>query len=370
MEYLRNTWYVAMWSKDLKPGDIIGRTFLNEQLVLFRTADGKVSALSDICPHRFAPLSKGTLVDGCKVKCAYHGLEFDATGACVKNPHGQERIPAAAKVPMFPCVEKHSAIWLWMGEKEADPSLIPDFSMLGENSGFEVSRRDWLKMEANYELVVDNLMDLSHTAFLHDGILGNSETINAQTKLENVGNTVKVRRLAVNVPVPGFFDLMYKRDGRRVDYWADIRWDQPACLMNDTGVTEPGAPRSEGTGVYGMHFITPETDATCWYHFAAVRQNPVYWGEPIDTEVRQKIADLRRFAFEEQDQVIIRAQQQTILRMKPGMRPVALETDVGLERYKRILYAQIQVEQQERAAREASVVTARAEAKSIAIQRA
>jgi phenylpropionate dioxygenase-like ring-hydroxylating dioxygenase large terminal subunit len=370
LDYLRNTWYVAMWSKDLKPGDLIGRTFLNEQLVLFRSLDGKVSVLEDVCPHRFAPLHKGTLVDGCRVKCAYHGLEFDGTGACVKNPHGQQRIPAAAHVQSFPVVEKHSLIWMWFGDTPANPALIPDFHMLGEDSGFEVSRRDWLKMDANYELVVDNLMDLSHTAFLHDGILGSEHTVKAEVNLEQTGNTVKVGRLSTNVPVPGFFDLMYKRDGRQVDYWADIRWDLPACLMNNTGVTEPGAPRSEGTGVFGMHFITPETDTTCWYHFAAVRQNPVSWGEPVDTEIRQKIADLRRYAFEEQDQVIIRAQQHTINHLKPGQRPMALETDLGLERYKRILYGQIRAEQEELAARQATAATARAETTSAAAQRA
>lgn len=338
MEYLQNTWYAAIWSQDLKPGDIVGRTFLNEQVVLFRSADGSVSALSDVCSHRFAPLHKGSLVDGCRIKCAYHGLEFDANGQCVKNPHGKEHIPAAAHIRSFPVLERHSLVWIWMGEREADPSKIPDFGMLDEGSGFQVSRRDWLKMEASYELVVDNLMDLSHTAFLHDGILGSEHTIKADQKIEQTGNSVRAIRLASNVPVPGFFDLMYKRDGGRVDYWTDITWMPPACLANNTGVTAPGGTRAQGTGVYGMHFLTPETDTTCWYHFAAVRQNPISWGEPIDTEIRTKIADLRRYAFEEQDQMIIRAQQQTILRNRHHeLKPVSLETDAGLERYKRVL---------------------------------
>lgn len=345
MEFLRKAWYVAGWSQDLKPGALLGRTLLNEQLVLFRAEDGTVSALSDICPHRFAPLHLGKIVDGCKVQCAYHALEFDGSGACVKNPHGREKIPTAARVRAYPVTEKHSLIWVWMGERAAaDISMIPDFSMLDEDSGYQVSRRDWLHMEANYELVVDNLMDLSHTAFLHDGILGSKDTIKADTTLEQTGETVKVTRLMPNVPVPGFFDLMFKRNGQRVDYWTEIRWDQPGCLMNNTGVTDLGAPRSQGTGVYGMHFLTPETDTTCWYHFAAVRQNPISWGEPIDTEIRDKVSDLRRYAFEQQDQWIIKAQQQTILHANTNLRPVSLETDVGIERYKRIMNAAIQAE--------------------------
>ena len=347
MAFLKNTWYMAMWSKDLKPGEIIGRTLLNEQVVLFRAMNHQVSVLSDVCPHRFAPLHMGKLVDGCNLQCAYHGLVFDGSGACVKNPHGNKKIPRAANVKKYAAVEKHSAIWIWMGNREADPSTIPDFSMLNEDSEHDVSRRDWIKMDASYELVVDNLMDLSHTAFLHEGILGNETTVDVISNIEQLNGWIKVSRFATDAHIPGFFDLMFKRDGKNVDYWADISWTQPACLKNDTGVTEPGAPRSEGTGIFGMHFLTPETESTCWYHFAAVRQNPISWGEPIDSEIRDKIADLRRYAFEQQDQIIIRAQQQTIQRSTIALRPVSLETDVGIERYKRQLNQMIREEESE-----------------------
>ncbi|MGE4010720.1 MAG: hypothetical protein AB7G15_01125, partial [Alphaproteobacteria bacterium] len=68
------------------------------------------------------------------------------------------------------------------------------------------------------------------------------------------------------------------------------------------------------------------------------RQNPISWGEPLDSEIRAKIADLRRFAFEQQDQVIIREQQKTMLRLKPEqLRPVLLEIDMGPQRYRQIM---------------------------------
>ena len=143
---------------------------------------------------------------------------------------------------------------------------------------------------------------------------------------------------------------MFKRNGCHVDLWADMRWDLPACLMNDTGVTLPGAPRREGTGIYGMHFLTPETETTSYYHFAAVRWNPISWGEPVDTEIREKIADLRRYAFEFQDQGIIRAQQEMMVQFPNETRkPIFLETDVGPARYKRILERKLS-EEQDRAA--------------------
>ena len=124
MTFLRNTWYVALWSQDLAPEQMVARKFLNEPIVLFRDAEGKASAIADACAHRFSPLSMGTIVKGGNVRCPYHALEFDGTGKCVHNPHGSGRIPPALKVRSYPVHEKHSMIWIWMGEQEADPAQI------------------------------------------------------------------------------------------------------------------------------------------------------------------------------------------------------------------------------------------------------
>src|SRR5262245_2748617 len=288
MAFLRNTWYAALWSQDLAPGQLVARTFLNEPIVLFRGADGKPAALADSCPHRFSPLSKGKIVKGSHVRCPYHALEFDGAGKCVHNPHGNGHIASTLKVRSYPVHEKHSLIWIWMGERDADPALIPDFSLLDPDSGRLVSKRDWILMETSYELIIDNLMDLSHTAVVHEGILGNEQTIKADLTIEQNGRTVSVGRSIPNVPAPGLYDLIYKRDGRNVDLWMDMRWDPPACLANYTGVTEPSAPREQGTGFWGMHFLTPQTEKSTYYLFAAVRFNPISWGSRSTVRFRHR----------------------------------------------------------------------------------
>src|SRR5260370_17541035 len=142
---------------------------------------------------------------------------------------------------------------------------------------------------------------------------------------------------------------MDKKDGRQGGFWEDVRWDAPACIIIDSGVTDPGAPRDEGSGIYGMHFLTPETETTTYYHFCAVRCNPISWGQPLDDEIRAKLSDLRRFAFEEQDQPVIKAQQDRIRGHKKSERPVLLDIDAGPVRYKRVLEALIEREQEESA---------------------
>ena len=82
--FLRNAWYPAVWSNDLKDRPI-GRTFLDDKVVLFRNASGQAAALVDCCCHRAAPLSKGE-VAGEYLACGYHGLEVRRHRQCVRSP--------------------------------------------------------------------------------------------------------------------------------------------------------------------------------------------------------------------------------------------------------------------------------------------
>ncbi|SFU16837.1 aromatic ring-hydroxylating dioxygenase subunit alpha [Mesorhizobium sp. YR577] len=345
MEYLLNTWYFAAWSADIKSGELFPRVILNRPLVMFRSSDGAVKALDDRCPHRFAPLSMGRL-QGDRVVCGYHGLEFDGGGVCVRNPHPSGKIPAAAKVRAYPLVERHSGIWIWMGEQAADSSLVPDFSKLDDTSeGLSISRRDHMVMDVPYDLIVDNLLDCSHTSFLHDGILGNEPMIAAPTTITQDGDTINVIRYAHSVPPPGMFDMLFRQDGAPVDCWTDFRWNLPSCLLLDVGVTVPGCPKEEGTGYFGTHILTPETDTTTHYHFAATRWNIRSGSETEET--RQKISDLRRFAFEQQDEPMIRAQFRNIrMASTDALKPVMLETDVGVVRWRRVMEKKITAERQ------------------------
>src|ERR1700677_2136062 len=112
MPFLRNTWYVAGWSEELGLSPI-RRRILNEQVALFRLKSGEAVGLGDRCRHRFASLGEGKVV-GDALDCPYHGLRFDAQGACVHNPHGGF-IPRAAKDKRYHEFARYHAIWIWPG---------------------------------------------------------------------------------------------------------------------------------------------------------------------------------------------------------------------------------------------------------------
>jgi phenylpropionate dioxygenase-like ring-hydroxylating dioxygenase large terminal subunit len=93
--YLRNAWYAALGADDLGEAPV-GKVLLEEEIALYRTSEGLAVALGDRCPHRFVELHGGKVV-GDNLQCPYHGLQFNASGACAFNPHGNGHRPAAAR---------------------------------------------------------------------------------------------------------------------------------------------------------------------------------------------------------------------------------------------------------------------------------
>ena len=335
--FLRECWYPILWSSDLAEGALVGRVALDEPIVFFRRDDGSPAALADVCSHRFAPLHLGKRCAGDRIRCGYHGLEFDAGGACVRNPYGDGRIPAGSSIRAYPVVERHKILWTWMGERAPQPDLIPDFSIFDDPAPGTLTKFDGITMAANYELIVDNLMDLSHTAFLHDGLLGNDAMTRGTIDVRQEQNTVYVSRYNRNVPAVEVYDLLFRQDGKPVDFWDTMRWDAPGCFLLDTGVHAPGATKAEGTGLYAVHLLTPQSATSTNYLFSAVRQN-VHNGQHATPEIAAKIGELRRHIFRTQDTLMIEAQQSVLERFPAYTTHAALfSIDAGPARYKRVL---------------------------------
>jgi vanillate O-demethylase monooxygenase subunit len=224
-----------------------------------------------------------------------------------------------------------------MGDRPADPTTVFDLSAFAPDSGYAVGKPDWLLMEAPCDLIVDNLLDLSHVSFLHDGVLGNAGTIPAQTTLKRDGDAITVERFMRGVTPPAYFDLLYRGDGRPVDMWNSIRWEAPASLFLDVGCTAAGAAREAGTGVFAAHLLTPQTATTTMYHFLGARYNPLPRNEEDNAHIQARLAELRRLAFAGQDEPMIRAQHAVIKARGGTMRTVALEIDAGVLRWRRIM---------------------------------
>jgi len=343
MQFLKNTWYVAAWNHEVEAGALFQRVLLKEPVLMFRDEDGKIQAISNRCPHRFAPLHKGKLV-GNAVQCPYHGLEFNGQGRCTRNPHGDGAIPKAAQVRTYPVVEKHSLIWIWMGEVEkANESLIPDFSSM-DPEHFYVGKR-YLQVEANYVLETDNIMDLSHIQYVHPGTLGSSEVSRSITSVKQEGDTVWSLREVQDEIMPEFlYKAMNIPNGTRVDRWIDVRWDAPANMLLHAGAVPTGRPREEGVNSPLPHLFTPETDSTTHYWFAF--SLPKAMGEQAREIVEQQVAGIE-VPFRTEDLPMLKDQQRMMGDAEFwDLKPVLLAGDAGAVRARRVLDGLIAREQE------------------------
>jgi vanillate O-demethylase monooxygenase subunit len=339
MPFLRNAWYVAAWSDEVAAGALFHRRILNEEILLVRDASGAVHALRDRCPHRFAPLHLGKR-DGDVIECAYHGLRFGLNGRCVHNPHGDGAIPPRAFTRAYPLVEKQLLLWIWMGEAErADGKLIPDF--LGLDPDRFAINKGYMHTPSNYEFMTDNIMDLGHIEFLHQGLLGSETVRRGDTDVRQDGKTVYSNRLTHEEILPPTLDALYETGGKPVDRWLDVRWDPPANMQLIVGVAPAGSPPRIGKATPGAHLMTPETETTTHYFWSNSRDF-----RRDDAALHQALDQGLRYAFEHQDKPMIVAQNDAM----GGedfweLEPVILAGDAGAVRARRILKKMIHDEQ-------------------------
>lgn len=330
MSFLTNCWYVAAWADELG-AEMLPRQLLGQPVVMFRRRDGVAVALADRCPHRFAPLHMGKLVDD-TIECAYHGLKFDCSGKCTFNPHGNGMIPARAMVQSYPVVERYKLLWIWMGDAaEADDSAIPEFDFLSDPTFQNV--KGYTLADGHYELMTDNIMDLGHIEFLHPGLLGSDAVRKAQTEIIQKGNTVYSNRLTSNEVLPPVLQTWYEAGDRVVQRWLNVRWDPAATMKLTVGVLPNGEAKEDAHESHGCHLMTPATDTTTHYFWAQGRN----WGTP-DPKMDALRLDSLRKAFDTQDKPMIEAVQRNMGTTDlDALQPVMLATDGGPVRARRVL---------------------------------
>jgi phenylpropionate dioxygenase-like ring-hydroxylating dioxygenase large terminal subunit len=165
---LLNDWYAVERSQALKTGMLQPVRLLETDLVLWRSEDGQVHAWEDRCPHRSVRLSVGQIVDD-KVVCLYHGLNYDATGKCVKVPaHPNYTPPPQACVRTFHVQERHNLIYVCLGEPTQDVAPFPEW---GE-PGYRFYITGPYHIRSNGFRTIENFLDVAHFPFIHGGILG------------------------------------------------------------------------------------------------------------------------------------------------------------------------------------------------------
>lgn len=329
--FLKKCWYAVGWSEEFTVDACIARKILGTDVVIYRTSLGVPAVLEDRCPHRFAPLSIGKLKDDI-LECPYHGLGFDPTGRCVRNPHGPP--PAAARVKTYAVKEKDGMVWLWAGAPDkADDALIPDYPLRRDTLYRSINGSTHIK--ANYQLAVDNLLDLTHTTFLHPafgGIFNDAKIDVAQHE-----RAVDLRYTMLNFPNGGHGKTYFPHLDKNVDERDTMRWHPAGVCRFDILLAEPGKLDESTNRIEDAHILTPETDHSSHYFWSTTFPKA---SASSDEAIRRLLSQ----AFEREDKPMLE-------RVEAGMgggerfwslNPVMLRGDNAAVRARRILDELIQ----------------------------
>jgi vanillate monooxygenase len=332
--YPKNAWYVACMPQEIddKP---LGRKVCDESIVFYRGPEGKVAALEDFCPHRGAPLSLGSVVEG-KLVCGYHGLEMGCDGRTVAMP-GQ-RVRGFPAIRAYPAIERYGFVWVWPGDSErADAAKLHALEW--------AESPDWayggglFHINCDYRLMIDNLMDLTHETYVHSTSIGQKEIDETPTKTVTEGDTVITSRHMERVMAPPFWRMALRgnnlADDVPVDRWQICRFTPPSHVLIEVGVAHAGNggyhadPKFKASSIV-VDFITPETETSIWYFWGMARNF-----NPRDKTLTATIREGQGKIFSE-DLQILESQQRNLL-AHPDRKLLSLNIDSGGVQSRRVL---------------------------------
>jgi phenylpropionate dioxygenase-like ring-hydroxylating dioxygenase large terminal subunit len=264
---LGDAWYAVARSIDVGAAPV-AVTLLSRNVVLYRSGDGAVVAAADRCPHREAPLSKGTIEGGCLV-CSYHGWTFGDEGRCVRVPSAADHVPPPprAHLSTLASAERYGLVWVCLGSTPVDgPDGIPvvahehDPAFRRINTPVDVWHTSATRM-------TDNFLDITHFPFVHVGTFGRAQD-------------TRVPRFELEELDDGWFGYRYEVRASNTDL-GTLASGQAADVVEramTSGFHLPFDVRSTiryGTGLEHILLLlsTPIDDVTSYFTFVVWRND-------------------------------------------------------------------------------------------------
>ena len=146
---------------------------LGDDVVVWQSPAGQFQAWADRCPHRGTKLSLGHVVDG-RLECAYHGWQFDAVGQCKVVPALPDFVPPTSqRACTYSTQQAYGLLWVQLAPTDQP---LPQFAAEVDKRLRKVNCGPYA-VNASAPRIVENFLDLSHFAFVHDGWLGTRDAM-------------------------------------------------------------------------------------------------------------------------------------------------------------------------------------------------
>jgi phenylpropionate dioxygenase-like ring-hydroxylating dioxygenase large terminal subunit len=339
--FVENAWYVAGRSQEFPVDDLQARKIANRPVLVWRTRDGKVGAFDDRCVHKRMPLSEGRVLADGLLECAYHGFCYDAVGKCQRIPSQLDRpVPTRARLTPFPSLEQDGLVWVWPGDPakigEVQAPRTPEIS----GAEWETHMFEPKHVPANYMLLIENLMDITHFYPLHEGNIGDIEQ--SKIPIELVEETLwgtpgvkTIRRVQGYKQPPFMFDWW---GVPVVDRWHTHHMVAPGLTRVELRCAPPGKlGQAEHEFGYVIHHSHTPVDPTnhVWRLWVSTRRGKPSASDPSKT-CTQRIAETFPTVMDE-DLWALERQQRMFDYPDDGYTEVFLRSDQALLRARKIL---------------------------------
>ena len=345
--YPKEQWYVAAYRAELATGKPLGRRIFGEEVVLFRNEGGEAVGVSGICVHRYMPLARGQVVEG-RLVCPYHGYAYAGDGRCVHIPTGGTPSPHA-KLRRYPVIEDGPFVWIWPGTAEraaeAPPPDLTDIGLSGDGEGWRVDIAARLDLAARAPLLVDNLFDLSHIAFIHLESLPGADALALLPAVFEADS----ERFRVKRTIAGFVAAKDTVVGQTMPAIAD----RPVFVSLHTDLYTPALINSSGPWSYELdgdgagepiaklnfvHIVTPES-ATSTHYFGVVSRDYRLDDDALSATLVAQTDSVRS------EDVTSLAQIEKVAAGKDARREISTKADEGALKVRRRLRTLIDAEQ-------------------------
>ncbi len=262
-ETMRRYWLPALLSWELPEPDgaPVRVRLLGEDLVAFRTTDGRIGLVDEFCPHRGASLWLGRNEEN-GLRCVYHGWKYDVTGQCIDQMNEPRQFCSKVSVKAYPTYEESGVVWTYMGPPELQPAP-PKFAW---TQAPETHRAVSKCIEScNWLQALEGGIDTSHFTILHRALKRNALQPGIQPG--DPGMRSGAPTLEVDVTDYGYRYYGIRPLGDQ-NYVRGYHF-----IMPFTQLRPPGPDKEE---VHG-HYWVPIDDETCmvWNFYYSYGKDPI-----------------------------------------------------------------------------------------------
>jgi len=199
-----------------------------------------------------------------------------------------------------------------------------------------------IPVKCNYQLVNDNVLDVTHLVYVHASSIGNKSINDFPATTERDGNLVRLTRWILDRPAPPIYQAAGKFKGN-VDRWQIVEHVPPCFSVNfagcaDAGTGAPHGQRANGIELMALSAPTPETERTTHYFFAFPRKFGL--GDPaLDKVFNVDFVNVFR-----EDVAVLEAQQR-MMELRPNAPAISIKVDAAPLAARRLLAQMIAAEQ-------------------------